>query len=129
MQRAGGFFGHPATKLSLAEASIIAGLVKAPSRYAPSADPEAARRRAATVIAAMVKAGDVTPAEAAAADPTLVRFASPGRQTGARYFTDWVLTQLAGHMKSNKHRKAEELIAKGRPIRIIAESDFMAFRE
>lgn len=88
------FFGHPATTLSLAEASIIAGLVKAPSRYAPSADPEAARRRAATVIGAMVKAGDVTPAEASAADPTLVRFASPGRQTGARYFTDWVLTQL-----------------------------------
>ena len=88
------FFGHPATRLGLDEAAIIAGLVKAPSRYAPSADPEAARRRAATVIATMVDAGSVTPAQAAAADPMLVRFASPGRQTGARYFTDWVLTQL-----------------------------------
>ena len=88
------FFGHPATKLRLEEAAIIAGLVKAPSRYAPSADPEAARRRAATVIATMVDAGSVSPAQATAADPLLVRFASPGRQTGARYFTDWVLTQL-----------------------------------
>lgn len=88
------FFGHPATKLSLEEAAIIAGLVKAPSRYAPSADPEAARARAATVIATMVDSGQVTPAEAAAADPLLVRFATPDRQNGARYFTDWVLAQL-----------------------------------
>lgn len=88
------FYGHPATRLSLEEAAIIAGLVKAPSRYAPSADPEAARTRAATVIATMVDSGQVTPAEAAAADPLLVRFATPDRQNGARYFTDWVLAQL-----------------------------------
>lgn len=42
---------------------------------------------------------------------------------------DQDLSKLAGHMKSNKHRKAEGLIAKGRPIRILAESDFMAFHE
>jgi DNA polymerase-3 subunit epsilon len=34
------------------------------------------------------------------------------------------LRKLAGHDKSSKHRKAEELIAKGQPIRILAESDF-----
>ena len=34
------------------------------------------------------------------------------------------LRKLAGHNKSSKHRKAEELIAKGQPIRILAESDF-----
>lgn len=32
--------------------------------------------------------------------------------------------KLAGHEKSNKHRKAEALIAKGQPIRIIRETDF-----
>ena len=37
------FFGHSATDLSLSEAAIIAGLVKAPSNYAPTADAEAAR--------------------------------------------------------------------------------------
>ena len=31
---------------------------------------------------------------------------------------------LAGHDKSSKHRKAEELIAKGQKIRILKESDF-----
>lgn len=34
------------------------------------------------------------------------------------------LRRLAGHDKSSKHRKAEELIAKGQPIRILGESDF-----
>ena len=33
-------------------------------------------------------------------------------------------TKLAGHEKSSKHRKAEELIAKGQNIKIIGESDF-----
>lgn len=34
------------------------------------------------------------------------------------------VTRIAGHEKSGKHRKAEELIAKGAPIRIIRETDF-----
>ncbi|MDD2791160.1 MAG: hypothetical protein PHU40_10910 [Sulfurimonas sp.] len=33
-------------------------------------------------------------------------------------------TKLAGHEKSSKHRKAEELIQKGQHIQIIGESDF-----
>ncbi|WP_353217506.1 PBP1A family penicillin-binding protein [Sandarakinorhabdus sp.] len=88
------FYGHSARRLSLEEAAIIAGLVKAPSRFSPSADAEAARRRAATVIAVMVDAGRITPDEARAADPALVRFAPQGRLAGVRYFTDWVLTEL-----------------------------------
>jgi DNA polymerase-3 subunit epsilon len=39
---------------------------------------------------------------------------------------DQDIRHLAGHEKSNKHRKAEELIAKGQPIRILAERDFAA---
>lgn len=38
---------------------------------------------------------------------------------------DQDISKLAGHDKSSKHRKAEELIADGIPIRIIGESDFM----
>lgn len=42
---------------------------------------------------------------------------------------DQDLSKLAGKTKSTKHQKAEQLIAKGQPIRILAESDFMAFHE
>ena len=40
---------------------------------------------------------------------------------------DQDLRKLHGAMKSAKHRKAEDLIAAGQPIRIVAECDFMAF--
>jgi penicillin-binding protein 1A len=88
------FFGHPATELDLEKSAIIAGLVKAPSRYAPTADPERARSRARVVIATMQDSGAITAAEAAGADVGRVRFVVDKDQGDVRYFTDWVLTQL-----------------------------------
>jgi len=88
------FFGHPATRLSLEEAAIIAGLVKAPSRYAPSADPEAARNRARTVIGVMQEAGKISEATARDADLHSVKIVPQPRQNSVRYFTDWALPQL-----------------------------------
>ncbi len=89
------FFDHPASNLSIGEAAIIAGLVKAPSNYSPTADAEAARGRAGVVIGLMRENGTITPAQAAATDPARVRLAAdPQRQDSARYFTDWVLPQL-----------------------------------
>ncbi|MGF1550790.1 MAG: transglycosylase domain-containing protein, partial [Sphingomonadaceae bacterium] len=88
------FFNHSARDLSLSEAAIIAGLVKAPSNYAPTADAEAARDRADVVINLMVRNGTITPAEAARAAPAEVDIADPPRQNSARYFTDWAIPQL-----------------------------------
>ena len=88
------FFGHGADKMSLSEAAVVAGLVKAPSRYAPTADPRAALGRAGVVLNVMVDAGFVTAAEAANAKPANVRMAQESGQNSARYFTDWVLPQL-----------------------------------
>jgi len=88
------FFGHPATHLSLSEAAVIAGLVKAPSHYAPSADPAAAKERAATVIAVMHETGDIPAGTDSAADMADLRFAPQPRQNDVRYFTDWALQQL-----------------------------------
>jgi len=89
------FFGHSATEMSVAEAAIIAGLVKAPSNYAPTADAAAAQSRAGVALDLMVRGGAITPAQAAAAHPEEIRFApDPARQNATRYFTDWVLPQL-----------------------------------
>src|SRR5690606_25345009 len=51
------FFSHSARELSTAEAAIIAGLVKAPSRYSPTADVDAAVSRANVVLQQMRKYG------------------------------------------------------------------------
>ncbi|HLL29784.1 MAG TPA: PBP1A family penicillin-binding protein, partial [Allosphingosinicella sp.] len=88
------FFGHSAKSLTLSEAAIIAGLVKAPSNYAPTADPEAARGRADVVIRLMLENGDITAAAAATAEPADVQMVPTPKQNSVRYFTDWVLPQL-----------------------------------
>lgn len=55
------FFGKPATELTLAEAAMLAGLPKAPSRSAPTENFDAARARQLLVLDAMVEAGFITP--------------------------------------------------------------------
>ncbi len=88
------FFGHPGTEITLPEAAIIAGLVKAPSHYSPTADTEAAIGRAKVVLSVMESNGDVTPAQAAAVDFAAIKFAAEKGQNSVRYFTDWALPQL-----------------------------------
>jgi len=90
------FFDHGAENLSLAEAAIIAGMVKAPSRYSPTADAQAALDRATVVVAVMQDAGMITAEEAASVEPAEVRLAAGSPQDSVRYFTDWVLPQLDG---------------------------------
>lgn len=88
------FFGHPARQLSLAEAAIIAGLVKAPSNYSPTADAKAAVERARVVLGVMERNGTISPGEARRTDPSSVKLAPEPQQNSVRYFTDWALPQL-----------------------------------
>ncbi len=90
------FFDHGAEDLSLAEAAIIAGLVKAPSHYSPTADAQAAIDRATVVVGVMQDAGMISAAEAAEVKPADVKMAKQQPQDSVRYFTDWVLPQLDG---------------------------------
>jgi penicillin-binding protein 1A len=88
------FFAHSAKELTLAEAAIIAGLVKAPSRYSPTADAQAAIDRAAVVLDVMVANDKISASEAGAAQPAKTKLAPSPRQNSVRYFTDWALPQL-----------------------------------
>ncbi len=88
------FYGHSARELSLGEATIIAGLVKAPSNYSPTADAEAARQRAGVVLRSMVDNGFLSAAAAASVDPAKIRLEPTVKQNSVRYFTDWALPQL-----------------------------------
>lgn len=88
------FFGHGAERLTLGEASIIAGLVKAPSNYSPTADVEAARGRAGVVINSMVENGFLPASAAVGIDPAEIKVQPAAKQNSVRYFTDWALPQL-----------------------------------
>jgi penicillin-binding protein 1A len=87
------FFSHDATDLSVAEAAIIAGLVKAPSRYSPTADVDAAVDRANVVLRLMREQGRIS-ASQAQVDPSAVKLKKDASQNSVRYFTDWALPQL-----------------------------------
>src|SRR5207253_3349375 len=60
------YFGKSARRTTLYESAAIAGLLKAPTRFNPTRDPDKAAARTAQVLASMVEAGIVTEGQAAA---------------------------------------------------------------
>jgi penicillin-binding protein 1A len=91
------YFGKSARKLTLAEAAMIAGLLKAPSRYSPLTNPSMARARGRLVLRQMLGAGMITPEEKRAASIAMkgiVEAGRPAESAGAEYAVDYVLEQL-----------------------------------
>jgi penicillin-binding protein 1A len=91
------YFAKPAGRLTLSEAAMLAGLLKAPSRYSPLRDRKAARARLQTVLANMVEAGFLSPAQAAQAGRQRLRLTA-ARGKAARYFSDWALERVSGYV-------------------------------
>ncbi|MFH5924869.1 PBP1A family penicillin-binding protein [Roseomonas xinghualingensis] len=85
------YFGKPASEVTLAEAAMLAGLVRAPSALAPTRNLEGAQRRADLVLSVVEETGRATPEEVAAARaaPPALR-TPPEVQPGRGYFADWV---------------------------------------
>jgi penicillin-binding protein 1A len=84
------YFNTSARRLTLAQAAVLAGLPKAPSRFNPAANPAAAAARAKDVLAAMVDNGSITPDQARAA---AAQIAFPPRPTAPGWFADWIASQ------------------------------------
>ena len=84
------YFDKPAARLTVGEAAVLAGLLKAPSRLSPSANPQNAGRRARLVLDKMVEMGALTPQEAAHWVATPVSLRGSAFDT-APYFVDFVI--------------------------------------
>jgi len=91
------YFNKPPQKLSLSEAAMLAGLVKAPSRLAPSQHLVEAQAREKVVLKAMVEAGYLSPAEALDIKPA-VAAPPPHLEKFGGYFADWAYPALAAHL-------------------------------
>ena len=85
------YFGRTPANLSIGQAAMLAGLVKAPSRLAPTSNLEGARQREKLVVGAMVDAGFITRSEADAVKPASVRAGRAQTLPSGTYFADWVL--------------------------------------
>lgn len=89
------YFGKPASEVTLREAATIAGLLKAPSKYSPLANPGLSAQRTDTVLKAMAEAGFLNKSEAAALSATPPLPSSKPTATNAeRYYSDWVVDGL-----------------------------------
>ena len=95
------YFGKPAREVKLAEAAMLAGLVKSPTRLAPSRNPDGAERRAQIVLAAMADADFITETMAKSAMAQPAHAVKPVGAGTVGYVADWimdVLDDLVGHV-------------------------------
>ncbi|MDA8141351.1 MAG: PBP1A family penicillin-binding protein [Desulfobacteraceae bacterium] len=89
------FFGKPAAELNLAEATLLAGLPKSPSRYNPLRYLERAKSRQRVVIQRMLAVGYINAEQAAAAEAEPLAFnTKSGEVLEGSYFVDYVLRGL-----------------------------------
>jgi len=87
------YFNRQPERLTIPQAAMLAGLLKAPSRLAPTANLAGARARAALVTQAMVEAGYLSKAERDRLRPARLDVREAPDPTTGTYFADWVLPE------------------------------------
>ncbi len=97
------YFDVPPGELTLKQAALLAGVLPAPSRYAPNRNPEAAQQRASLVLNAMTDEGYITPDEAEQARSLPVEAASYQLSRSGNYIADWVQDLLPFHLGAVEH--------------------------
>src|SRR6187399_225295 len=98
------YFGKPAKSVTVAEAAMLAGLVKSPSRLAPNRNPEGAEARAQIVLTAMADGNFITAAQAKASIGHPSYNVKPAGAGTVNYVADWigeVLDDLIGQIDQN----------------------------
>ncbi len=85
------YFGISARSVGPAEAAMLAGLLKAPSRYAPTANLQRSRDRAATIVRQMEDQGYLSASESARARDNPARLSAAAAARAGGYFADWVM--------------------------------------
>jgi len=88
------YFNRSARTLTAYQSAMLAGLIKAPSRYNPKTDETAARTRTDVVLNAMIATGFMTESQAAAAKAGAQINLAAGPSGAGRYFSDWVLASV-----------------------------------
>ncbi len=100
-QAAQRYFGKSARHITLAEAALLAGLVRAPSRLAPTRNFDGAERRAQVVLKVMAELGFINKAKKRVALAHPPRIATQAGTGSINYVADWVmdaLNDVLGHV-------------------------------
>lgn len=88
------YFEKEPGKLNRAEAALLAGLLRAPSKWSPLSDFSSAQDRARIVVDAMLDAGSITPEERDEARSQIGFLKPPQLYESASFFVDWADAQI-----------------------------------
>ena len=101
------YFGKSAREVNASEAAMLAGLLKAPSRYSPTNDLSVAQGRANVIVGLMEAQGYLTPAEASVArgNPAVLSRAAEARAGG--YFADWIMEEAPDFLSTETTEDVE----------------------
>lgn len=86
------YFGKSAANVNPAEAAMLAGLLVAPTRFAPTNDLSRSQGRAATIVRLMNEQGYLTDAEARRAQDNPAQLSAAAEARAGGYFADWVMS-------------------------------------
>ena len=86
------YFGKSAAMVAPNEAAMLAGLLVAPTRYAPTNNLERSQERAATVVRLMEEQGYLSATEAKQASLSPATLSQAAQAKAGGYFADWVMT-------------------------------------
>ncbi len=100
------YFDRSPSELTVGQAAMLAGLVKAPSALAPSRHLKAAQARERVVLQAMVETGALTAEQARNVGPARIRLGREALPTGS-YFADWVLPQAKAAIETAQYGDTE----------------------
>ncbi|MCK5518127.1 MAG: PBP1A family penicillin-binding protein [Alphaproteobacteria bacterium] len=93
------YFSKPVSRVTLWEGAVLAGLLKAPSRFSPAAHPKRAAARAKVVIGAMKDAGYIDAKKMSREIGKIrIRKVRSTSKNINRYFADWVIGQIDGFL-------------------------------
>ncbi|WP_296015587.1 transglycosylase domain-containing protein [uncultured Agrobacterium sp.] len=96
------YFGKNLTDVTLAESAILAGLFKAPAKYAPHVNLPAARARANTVLSNLVQGGLMTEGQVVGARRNPATVIDREEVQAPDYFLDWAFDEVQRLAKDGK---------------------------
>lgn len=119
------YFGISANQVTPAQAAMLAGLLKAPSKYAPTNNLQRSQDRAAVIIGLMREQGYLTQAEADEALARPAQLSEAAQRQSGGFFADWVMETAPSFLTSettedvvirttldqDMQRKSEEALA------------------
>jgi penicillin-binding protein 1A len=88
------YLGKSAAQLTISEAAMMAGLLKAPSRYNPVTDSKRSAERTAIVLEVMAQQNLINRQQHFTALTQPINIRRPQSDNSAQYFVDWIWTEL-----------------------------------